>query len=189
MKTFDKILRWWRVQKALTASPKKIHAVFDIGCDDGYLLRKFAGGAIRLDGCDPRLSIAPLSANSTLLKGYFPSVLDGHAATTKYDAIFAIAVFEHLTETDLKASASVISGLLSDKGRLIITVPHPFVDHILAILMSLRIVEAKTLDEHHGFDPNTLVDVLSSHLKLVERRRFQLGLNNLFVFEKNRTSA
>lgn len=168
---------------------KKIHAVFDIGCDDGYLLRKFAGGAIRLDGCDPRLSIAPLSANSTLLKGYFPSILDGHAATTKYDAIFAIAVFEHLTETDLKASASVISGLLSDKGRLIITVPHPFVDHILAILMSLRIVEAKTLDG--------IMDLIRIRLSMSSRlisSWWSAGnsssvCNNLFVFEKNRTSA
>ena len=74
--------------------------------------------------------------------------------------------------------------MLKDDGRLIVTVPHPFVDNILDILMALRLIDGQALEEHHGFDPDSLVDVLSKGLVLKNRRKFQLGLNNVFIFEK-----
>ena len=74
--------------------------------------------------------------------------------------------------------------MLSPGGRLIITVPHPFVDKILDVLFFLHLIEAETLDEHHGFEPNELFTYFSGALRLVLHERFQLGLNNVFVFEK-----
>jgi 2-polyprenyl-3-methyl-5-hydroxy-6-metoxy-1,4-benzoquinol methylase len=184
MKFIDKALRRWRVGVALRAKPKWVKSVFDIGCDDGYLLRKIEGDDLRLDGCDPRLSINIVSSNSRLLQGFFPLVLDQSEERGKYDAIFALSVFEHFTENDLIRSSQKISDLLSDKGRLIVTVPHPFVDKILDALMLLKLIDGQAIEEHHGFDPESLISILSSHLQLKFRKKFQFGLNNLFVFEK-----
>ncbi|MCU0653456.1 MAG: class I SAM-dependent methyltransferase [Candidatus Pacebacteria bacterium] len=185
MKFIDKALRRWRVGVALRAMPNLVESVFDIGCDDGYLLRKIKGEDLRLDGCDPRLSIKFVSSNSRLLQGFFPSVLDESKGWGKYDTIFALSVFEHFTEGDLKKTSQKISELLTDKGRLIVTVPHPFVDKILDSLMLLKLIDGQAVEEHHGFDPESLVSMLSSHLQLKFRKKFQLGLNNLFVFEKH----
>jgi len=74
--------------------------------------------------------------------------------------------------------------MLSDNGQLIVTVPHPFVDKILEGLMLLKLIDGQALEEHHGFDPKSLVTLLAKHLQLKSRKTFQFGLNNLFVFEK-----
>jgi len=185
LKLIDKILRYWRVSVALKQLPKNINAVFDIGCDDGYLLKKIDDNRIRLDGCDPRLSKDLKILNSMLLKGFFPAVMDDVKESIQYDAIFSLAVFEHFIESDLTRSSHQIAEMLKDSGRLIVTVPHPFVDHILNILMALKLIDGQALEEHHGFNPDSLVEILSKGLLLKSRRKFQLGLNNVFIFEKN----
>ena len=184
MKPLDKFFRFWRVSVALSNIPKSMVNIFDIGCDDGYLLRKLSPITKRQDGVDPRLHVDPVSPNSELTKGFFPSAIEDHQMQGSYDAIFALAVFEHFSENDVRQSASVISRMLSPDGRLIITVPHPFVDNILDILIFLHLIEGQALDEHHGFDPERLLSYFSDSLKLVKHERFQFGLNNVFVFER-----
>lgn len=184
MKLLDKFIRFWRVSVALDNIPKSMVNAFDIGCDDGYLLRKLSPVTKRQDGVDPRLNIGPVSRNSELKKGFFPSAIEDHQMQGSYDAIFALAVFEHFSEEDIRQSAAVISRMLSPKGRLIITVPHPFVDKILDALTFFRLIEGQALEEHHGFDPEALLSYFSDSLRLVKREKFQLGLNNIFVFER-----
>ena len=183
MKLIDKILRQWRVGVALQALPRLPKAIFDIGCDDGYLLKKFDGLNIQLDGCDPRLIIKIDFLNSIILKGYFPYILNSAILPRKYDAIFALAVFEHFSALDLEISSRKIAEILADDGKLIVTIPHPFVDRILDFLTTVKLIDGQALEEHHGFDPESLINIFSSHLILKYRKRFQLGLNNLFVFE------
>lgn len=184
MKFLDKMLRWWRVRVALKAVPANITAVFDIGCDDGYLLKRFKGSQLKLDGCDPHLRISSVSGNSDLYQGSFPTILRGLQINGIYDVVFALAVFEHFTQEDLDKSSIMISKMLSENGLLIVTVPHPFVDKILYVLIYLGLIDGQAIEEHHGFDPESLVSILSNHLKLKNRKKFQLGLNNIFVFEK-----
>jgi 2-polyprenyl-3-methyl-5-hydroxy-6-metoxy-1,4-benzoquinol methylase len=184
MKQLDKFIRYLRVKIAIKNRPKIMENVFDIGCDDGYLLQQLSPITKRQDGVDPRLNIEPISKNSELKKGSFPSAIKDHQMQGTYDAIFALAVFEHFTEKDIQQSASVISRMLSPGGRLIITVPHPFVDKILDVLMFLHLIEGQAVEEHHGFDPEALLTYFSVSLRLVKRERFQFGLNNVFVFER-----
>ncbi|EKD99254.1 MAG: hypothetical protein ACD_23C00055G0003 [uncultured bacterium] len=184
MKLLDKFIRFWRVSVALNNIPKSMVNVFDIGCDDGYLLRKLGPKTKRQDGVDPRLNIGLVSRSSELKKGFFPSAIEDHQMQGSYDAIFALAVFEHFSEGDIRQSAAVISRMLSPEGRLIITVPHPFVDKILDALTFLRLIDGQALEEHHGFDPEALLSCFSDSLRLVKREKFQLGLNNIFVFER-----
>jgi hypothetical protein len=68
---------------------------------------------------------------------------------------------------------------------VIVTVPSPRVDDILGVLTRLRLVKGMSLEEHYGFDPAQTESVFSPpRFRVAHRGRFQLGLNNLFVFEK-----
>ncbi len=185
MKPIDKLLRYWRVTVAIKNIPEDIKAVYDIGCDDGYLLRKFKDKSIQKDGIDPLLSIESIDENSVLNKGYFPQDVSNYQKKGQYDAIFSLAVFEHLNEKDLEIASLTISNMLSENGRLIVTVPHHFVDKILNILQFLRLVDGISLEEHHGFVPTELPIHFSKHLHLVSHKRFQFGLNNIFIFENS----
>ncbi len=184
MKLLDKFIRYWRVKVALNNTPEIMENVFDIGCDDGYLLKKLSSVTKRQDGADPRLYTDTISQNSEFKKGFFPAVVAEHQMQGMYDAIFALAVFEHFSENDIRQSASVIAKMLAPKGRLIITVPDPFVDKILDVLMFLRLIEGQAVEEHHGFIPEELLGYFSETLRLVKRDSFQFGLNNIFIFER-----
>lgn len=183
LKALDRLLRIWRTKIALGAMPARSTAVLDIGCgEDGYLLNRLNVG--KRDGLDPLLTSESSGPRQHLAKGRFPQDIEKAGMTGPYDAIFALAVFEHLDENSLSAVRDVIPELLREGGRLIITVPHPFVDRILDVLMFLKLIDGQATEEHHGYDPNRLLDLTSEKLRLVLRKRFQLGLNNLFVFER-----
>lgn len=185
MKAIDKFLRAWRTRIALKAVPKSLGAVLDIGCgDEGYLLRRLT--AAKRDGIDPTLTGEYREPGLLLVSGFFPSDLPRFGLTGPYGAIFALAVFEHLAEYDMELARAALPNLLSPGGRLIITVPHPFVDRILDILLFLHLVDGQAVEEHHGFDPADLLRLTSDRIRLVSRTSFQLGLNNLFVFERIR---
>jgi SAM-dependent methyltransferase len=183
MKAIDKFLRAWRTQIALKAVSKSVKSVLDIGCgDEGYLLRRLT--ATRRDGVDPTLAGECREPGLHLANGFFPGDLPRLGLTGPYDAIFALAVFEHLTERDMESARIALPNLLSPGGRLVVTVPHPLVDRILDVLMFLRLIDGQAVEEHHGFDPADLVRLASDRIRLVARTPFQLGLNNLFVFER-----
>jgi hypothetical protein len=75
--------------------------------------------------------------------------------------------------------------LLRPGGRVIITVPSLWVDEIIAVLRFLRLMDGMSLEEHHGFAPRTTPQIFArSGCALECWRRFQLGLNHLFVFRK-----
>lgn len=185
MKLVDNVLRAWRIRLALRSAPEHPRAVFDIGCDDGHLLRQIEGPGIRRDGCDPVARTEPIAPGDVILRGFFPDAAPSpeQRPAGGYDAIFALAVFEHFTADDLRRCSPVIAEMLSTDGRLVVTVPHPFVDVILHVLMFLRLVDGQEAHQHHGFDPRTLAHELHD-LRLVRKRRFQLGLNYLFIFAR-----
>jgi predicted SAM-dependent methyltransferase len=96
-----------------------------------------------------------------------------------------LAVLEHLPPEALEETPSACAALLHPGGRLVITVPSPAVDRILHWLERLRLIEGIGLHEHHGVHPATTQRLFSHPVfRLLVHRRFQLGLNNLFVFER-----
>jgi len=49
----------------------------------------------------------------------------------------------------------------------------------------LRLIHGMSLEEHYGFKPEHTEQIFSvPQFKLLHKSTFQLGLNNLFVFEK-----
>ena len=55
---------------------------------------------------------------------------------------------------------------------------------IMDVLIFFHLMEGRALNEHHGFDPEALHGYFSDSLRLVKRKRFQFGLNNVFVLER-----
>jgi hypothetical protein len=43
-----------------------------------------------------------------------------------------------------------------------------------------------SLEEHYGFNPETIIKIaMEANFELYRKKKFQLGLNNLFVFKKH----
>jgi hypothetical protein len=55
----------------------------------------------------------------------------------------------------------------------------------LNILEKFKLIDGMQLHEHYGFKPSDTENIFAKDFKLVCKKTFQLGLNNLFVFEKN----
>ncbi|MFO1540770.1 MAG: methyltransferase domain-containing protein [Chloroflexota bacterium] len=157
--------------------------VLDVGSDDGSLFRALAdtlgSGSI---GIEPTLA-APVSAPGyTLLPGLFP---DAVPAGTRCDVITMLAVVEHMPPEVQARLADACAALLPAGGRIVITIPSPRVDTILHILAALRLIHGIGLHEHYGFDTAGVPALFPGpRFRLALHRRFQLGLNNLYVFER-----
>jgi hypothetical protein len=64
-------------------------------------------------------------------------------------------------------------------------VPTQAVDRWVDVLVRFRLADGMSLEQHHGFDPGVLPGEFARHqFSLLVWKRFQLGLNNLFVFER-----
>ena len=182
MKAFDRILQRWRITKAAPHIPRDAR-VLDVGCADGALFaqlgERIAGGV----GIDPALGTVMTRPGVRYVHGTFPEDLGGDEL---FDAITMLAVFEHLADG---AQADVISAcgrLVRPGGVLVMTVPEPRVDQLVHLLARFGLVAGMALHQHHGFEAaRTPAIVGSGPFDLVRHERFQLGLNNLFVFRRH----
>ena len=156
--------------------------MLDIGCADGALfgvLNYLQGGI----GVDPDLTTPIRLPNADLVPGYFPADLPDQEP---FDAITMLAVLEHVPEAQQVNLARDCFRYLREGGRVIITVPSPRVDQILVVLRAAGLVHAETLHQHYGFDVRRTPSIFGSQgFSLLHAGKFQLGLNNLFVFEKS----
>lgn len=150
--------------------------LLDIGCADGALIRATAGRVRDAAGIDPDAPAGP-----GLVRGRFPDDLRDRGP---YDVIAALAVFEHVPDKDRPAFAEACRALLRPGGRVVMTVPAPFVDRIIDVLRTLRLVEGMDIESHHGYRPEETQSFFGrAGLRLVTHERFEMGLNHLFVFE------
>src|SRR6185436_13698829 len=156
--------------------------VLDVGCFDESLFTALGARVRSGVGVDPLLSAPVERERFRLLPGHFPDVPLGERS---FDAITMLAVLEHVPSADLDRWALACERLLAPGGVVVITVPAPAVDHLLDVLMRLRIVDGMSVEEHHGFEPGMAPAIFErAGFTLTHHRRFQLGLNNLFVFTK-----
>ena len=154
--------------------------MLDVGCADGALVR--LGGA-RIEsavGIDPDATTGTLGSFESRA-GTFP---DAVRTGETFDAIVMLAVVEHVPADELATWAAACAQLLRSDGRLVITVPSPAVDHLLHWGMRLHVLAGMDAHHHHGFIPEDVPRIFGSELTLLHRSRFQLGLNNLFVFRR-----
>ena len=99
-----------------------------------------------------------------------------------------LAVLEHVDNPAVLTTEC--ERILASGGCLVLTVPHPTVDIVLDALMFLGIADGMAAEEHHGFNvAGTRSLFETAKLSLYRERRFQLGLNRLYVFEKPRSAT
>lgn len=152
----------------------------DVGCADGAMFERWAGLISRGYGVDPILEEKEEHPNYVLYPGNFPDALPSVGC----DVITMLAVLEHIPRERQLTLAESCHEILNPGGRVVITVPSPRVDDILRVLSAVRLIDGMSIDEHYGFDVESTPELFPPpRFRLVDRRSFQLGLNNLFVFE------
>lgn len=180
MTFIDRFLQSWRIRVAAKRIPVNSD-LLDVGCADAALFRSSAKIKSYV-GVEPHLQIVATDPRMKLLNGIFPDVPQ---EDLNFDCITMLACLEHVPETTQPRLAQRCYELLRPQGRVIISVPNPFVDEILKVLVFLRLIDGMEVGEHYHYDVSLTEGTFTrAGLKLVEHKRFQLGLNNLFVFEK-----
>ncbi|HWN97269.1 MAG TPA: class I SAM-dependent methyltransferase [Methylomirabilota bacterium] len=186
MKLIDRVLQRWRIAKAASFIPRGAR-VLDLACADGALFRQLDAQVGDGLGIDPVLKHNTQVGRFPLIAGWFPQ--DMPAAAPRFDVITMLAVLEHIPETEWDKVARACADWLKPDGQLIITVPSPLVDRILNVLLFCKLIEGMSLEQHHGFDVSQTPGIFArGGLQPVQKRKFQLGLNNLFVFKKPKSS-
>jgi SAM-dependent methyltransferase len=179
MRSLDRVLQNWRARVARPWIPQGAH-VLDIGCHRGEFLSSLGARIGPSVGLDP-LTEPQATPRYRLLQQMFTPPTEFPDAS--FDAVVMLATLEHIRDKD--PLARECWRLLRPGGRVIITVPSNLVDVIVHFLCKLRLADGMSLDEHHGYDPITTPEVFGRHGFALERwRRFQLGLNHLFVLRK-----
>jgi SAM-dependent methyltransferase len=182
LKPLDRLLRYWRILKVRPFIPRGAR-VLDIGCFDGTLFRVLRKRITSGVGVDPALSLSLDLGAFQFVDGRFPLPLPSQEP---FDAIALLAVLEHVDTDAITDLRDRCVDLLAPGGVVLVTVPSPAVDHILEGLQRLHLVAGIALHEHHGFDPKSVPPMFADRrLRLTVARRFQLGLNNLFVFTRS----
>jgi SAM-dependent methyltransferase len=180
MTWLDRYLQKWRIRKARRELPAGAR-VLDIGTHDGTL---FSLTGARGVGIDPELAEGTSIPGVTLVKGLFPEDLPT-LPNESFDAVTALAVIEHVPESELPVWAETIARLVVPNGLLVITVPAPTVDRILHVLIRLHLAAGMEAHQHHGFQVSNLDHIFTAPLwQRAKHRTFQLGLNHLYVFER-----
>jgi SAM-dependent methyltransferase len=179
MRTFDRILQQWRASIARPFIPPGAR-VLDVGCHQGEFLKSLGSRIGPSIGMDP-VAEPKSGPHYRLIRDLFrePAPLPSNS----FDVLVMLATLEHIREKD--SLGRECFRVLAPGGRLIITVPSTFVDTIIDWLCRLRLADGMALEEHHGYDPTTTPDIFGRQGFVLRcARRFQLGLNHLFVFEK-----
>lgn len=182
MKALDRLLQRWRMGRALRHVANGAR-VLDIGTFDGRLFELGRTRNITGVGIDPGLVVAPVDHGSyRLVRGSFPG--DVHTEQP-FDVVTALAVLEHVPVHEMPSLLRAIHDRMLPHGRFIVSVPSPLVDRILPVLLALRLVDGQSLEQHYGLETKVLQDLIArAGFRLVAHERFQLGLNNLLVYER-----
>jgi SAM-dependent methyltransferase len=179
VKALDRVLQRWRVSQAV-AFVREGDRLLDVGCFDRCLIDRVRDRVQAAVGIDP-LVVPTHDDRVELIRGRFPNDLERPAES--FDCIAILAVFEHVE--DPSAVAMECRRLLTEGGRVVLTVPHALVDRILDVLLFLGLADGMSADEHHGFDVARTVPIFEeAGLELEHQASFQLGLNQLYVFKK-----
>ncbi len=180
MKQGDLILQRWRIRMAARHLARGAH-VLDIGCCDGLLFSVLKGTIASGVGVDSD-SVPEDYGDFRFICGRAP---DDLPSGETFDAITMLAVLEHIPTDEQRNLAADCWALLKDNGRVICTVPSPKVDSLIRLGKRLRILDGMQEYEHYGFEPSHTVQLFVERgFALRRARRFQFGLNNLFVFAK-----
>jgi SAM-dependent methyltransferase len=181
LQLLDRFLRRWRFSKARPyVGPAD--RVLDVGCGDGAFFRYLGEGFASGIGVDPDLTRPVEAGRYRLVPARFP---DAFETSDRFTVITMLAVLEHMPDPILRTVPQRCLDILDPDGKVVITVPAPAVDSILHLLIRLRVMRGSAVHEHHGLDPWMIPALFrEAGFRPLALKRFELGLNNLFVFQR-----
>jgi ubiquinone/menaquinone biosynthesis C-methylase UbiE len=180
MKKFDHLLqkcRYSLVKPYITSGSE----VLDIGGLDGSFLMDVHEQLKRGVCIDPNIE----EINFEKIKILKTKIIDKIPfPDSSFDIITMIAVYEHLGENRERITSECFR-VLRDNGYVLLTVPSDHVDKIISILSKIRLMDGTSLEEHQNFTASETVTIFEQcGFRLKKWKKFQLGLNNLFIFQK-----
>ncbi|OGF24238.1 hypothetical protein A3H09_01180 [Candidatus Falkowbacteria bacterium RIFCSPLOWO2_12_FULL_45_13] len=102
-----------------------------------------------------------------------------------FDTIACLAVIEHLHAPEVLAVFHEFKSILNKGGRIILTTPTRAAKPILEFMAWLGIIDQANLAEHKHYWNEKEIRALAekSGLAIKKYKKFQLGFNQLAVFE------
>jgi len=180
MKKLDYILRNWRYSMVEPFIPEDCE-ILDIGGYDGSFLLRIKNKIKKGYCIDPLIQPFKddkLEFIKKKISKKFPF------PDSSFDVITLLAVFEHLGKERI-IFVEEIFRLLKEEGIVVLTVPDKFVDSILKLLSILNLIDGMSIEEHDKYNVSGTPDIFTKKGFVLKKwKKFQLGLNNLFIFKK-----
>lgn len=180
MKKLDYFLQNWRYSVVEPYIPAGCE-ILDIGGHNGSLLLRIKDKIKKGYCIDPL--IQPFKDNKLeFIKGKLNKKLP--FSDSSFNVITMLAVFEHLGKKR-EFAISEAYRLLKEEGIVILTIPDKFVDNILKLLTILKLIDGISIEEHDNYEVSETPEIFAKQGFMLKKwQKFQLGLNNLFIFEK-----
>jgi SAM-dependent methyltransferase len=177
----DYLLQEWRSRVAERYIDQG-DVLLDVGCYDGSFLARVQKKVSYAVGIDIVLPEALIPAVNDQL--FISDITAGLPFSDDcFDVVSLLAVFEHLRKSG--EVVREVSRVLRPAGKVVLTVPGSRVDQVLDLFISIGVADGMSLDEHHGYQAKDTPALFENYGFVLQNwRRFQLGLNNLFVFRK-----
>lgn len=161
--------------------------LLDIGCQRGQLRDQVADQIDGYTGVD--LSNEMIAEARVLHPdvAFFTLDLDDEPLEfdSEFDTIVMSAVIEHIF--NLKMLGNGLSNALKPNGRIVLTTPTPFGNDVVhRIGSSVGLFSKVAADDHIVIFNRQRCEIFANEfgLRLADYQRFQLGCNQLAVFEK-----
>ncbi len=178
---FDKFIRYLRLKKILPYIDKN-KIVCDLGCGDGTILKTISERIKEGYGLDVKMASSD-KTNLHFIEADIAKPLP--LESDKFDAVFLLAVLEHLESPDIILNE--IRRILKPDGKLVLTTPSPRSRPLLEFLaFKLKLISRDEIMDHkHYYSKKELNDLLIKFgFKILKIKTFEFGLNLLAVAEK-----
>ncbi len=178
----DRLLQSWRIWMADRFIPPNA-VVADIGSWDAALFSTLKKKNLSGFAIDPLLAEKSPLSEVTYLQGTFPEEVGLEAASI--DVVTLLAVMEHVSLDKQPDFAEACFACLKPGGKVVMTIPSPVVDDMLAFLKKIRLVKGMETGQHYGLKPEQTFQIFkNAGFSVTFQGTFQAGLNHLYVFRK-----
>jgi 2-polyprenyl-3-methyl-5-hydroxy-6-metoxy-1,4-benzoquinol methylase len=161
-------------------------SLLDLGCDRGYLI-PYLPPAIVYHGVDANPDMLACARHQYSQHTFQQLMLStetlGLLPPQTFDTIMMVAIIEHLG--DPIEVLRRLGNKLAPSGRIVITSPHCRSHRLLVAMARAGLARNDKHEHEHYIDDSMIRELLcGTSLELFASKRFQFGLNQLWVLQK-----